>query len=578
MIKRKKLHDDVHRPSQLTSRLVSYMKRTLRPDLIAGLTVAMVAIPQGMSYAAIAGVNPLYGLYTAILPAVVGALFGSSSHLITGPTNATALATASALLAFAGRSDYVEYVFALAVITGLVRLLLGVLRLGDIIRYVSNSVLTGFLAGAGILIIVNQLHGMLGLSRPIGANTVTTLQDLARQLPRVNPYVLAVGLFAIVILILGKRMAPKLPRALLAILLASVVVQVTGWASRGVTLVSDLGSALGDGRLTFHLPAIRLEEAEGLLASAGAVALLSLVEAMSIAKTISLASGQRVDPSREFVGQGLASLVGGFFRCIPSSGSLARSGVAYGSGAKTRLAGVLSGLSVLLVVLVGSRLIRYIPVASLAGVVILSAYGLFDYRHLKLTWQSRATSRVVLAVTIAATLLLPLYIAIYLGTLLSIGIYLYESSNIQLSYLTLDDNGRFVENSLEDIATEQPAIALINLDGTLYFAAVDDLEQHLQGLLRTGIKVMILRVRRLHLLASTGVMALNRIVSGGRQLGVDVLICGVTDEISETLQSCEFGAPAGIDPVFRASDTLFESTGRALKRAREIIGKGQSAP
>ena len=559
----------------LGTRISAYVRYRLRPDLVAGLTVAMVAVPQGMSYAAIAGVNPVYGLYTAIIPAIIGSLFGSSNHLMTGPTNATALATAGALAALAGRPDYFEYVFAMAVIAGLVGLILGLLRLGGLIRYVSNSVLTGFLAGAGILIIVNQCHSLLGLSRPLGANTLTVLWDLVQQSSQTNPRVLATGFLAIVVLVLCKRISPRLPRALLAIVLAGVVVRVTGWDSRGVALVSDLGRSLGKVRLAFHVPAISLENVESLLASASAIALLSRVEAMSIARTIALASGQRIDPSREFVGQGLASLVGGFFQCIPSSGSLSRSGVAYGSGAKTRLAGVLSGVFVLLVLLAFSRLIGYIPIAGLAGVVVVSAYGLFDYRHLKLTWQSRATSRVVLAVTFFATLLLPLHIAIYLGTLLSIGIYLYESGSIQLKYLTLNERGEFVEHSLEDIAAEQPSIALINVEGTLYFAAVDELEDSLQALLETGVKVMILRVRRLHLLASTGVLALKRIVTRARQVDATVLICGVTDEVNEILESSGLKSVAVADPIFRASDILFESTNQALRRAREIVTESE---
>ena len=176
--------------NRLALRIPDYVRQALRSDLVAGLTVAMVAVPQGMSYAAIAGVNPLHGLHTAVVPTIVAAIFGSSSHLITGPTNATALATASVLLAFAGQANYAEYVFALALLTGLIRLILGTVRLGSILRYVSSSVLTGFLAGAGVLIVLNQLHTLFGLQRPVGADTINIIQDLAARLRGINPYVL----------------------------------------------------------------------------------------------------------------------------------------------------------------------------------------------------------------------------------------------------------------------------------------------------------------------------------------------------------------------------------------------------
>ncbi len=547
----------------------SYFRQNLRFDLIAGLTVAMVAIPQSMAYAAIAGVNPIYGLYAAIVPAIIGALFGSSNHLITGPTNATALVTAGVLVTVSGAAS-IEFVFALAILSGLIRLALGLFKLGSIIRYVSNSVLTGFLAGAGVLIIINQLGNLLGIPRPSGAGTLTVVWELLQGLPQLDPHVLMTGLLAIAVLLITKRISKKLPAALLAIGLAGVLVAITGWDAHGVKLVRDLGS-LSQAGLTFHLPEVTLPEAQTVLASAGAIALLSLVEAMSVAKALGLSSGQRINASREFVAQGLASIAGGFFQAIPSSGSPSRSAVNYGSGAKTRLAGLFSGLLVLLAMLTFARLIGYIPVASLAAVVIVSAYSMIDRHHLRLTWQSRRVSRLVLAVTFLSTLLLPLHLAIYLGALLSIGIYLYESSNLKLSYLTLNGNGGFVEHSLDDVLRERPSVALINVEGALYFGAVEDLEQHVEEILQRGVQVIILRVRHMHLLASTGVTALEGLITRAEQLGTTVLLCGVTDEIETTLTSSGIESMVGSKRTFKASETLFEATHEALQYASTIV-------
>ncbi len=544
------------------------------PDVLAGLTVAMVALPQGMGYAAIVGVNPLYGLYTAIVPAIIGALFGSSNHLITGPTNATALATASVLLAYAGQPDYVEYVFAVAVITGLLRLVLGLLRLGGMIRYVSHSVLTGFLAGAGILIVVNQLHSLLGLARPAGANTLTIVADVVQRLSLSNPYALATGLLTMGLLLAGRRWMVKIPAALLAIVLAGLFVHAVGWSSRGIVLIRDLGS-LSEAVPTFHAPQVPLREQLALAVSAAPIALLSLVEAMSIAYTIMLASRQYIDPSREFVGQGFASLVGGFFHCIPSSGSLARSAVAYGSGARTRLAGVLSGGFVLLMLLLFSPYIGYIPVASLAGVVIVSAQRLVDYERLSLTWKSPATNRLVLGTTFISTLVLPLHVAILVGTLLSIGVYLHESSNIRLSYLCPSASGGFEEHGLQRCLDDHPAIALVNLEGTLYFAAVDDLQNKLEEVLQADVRVLILRVRRFHLLAGAGISAFRRIFDRAKVAKAVVLISGVSDEFKQILESSELEGVVGRDQTFWASISLFESTQQALERASEILAEAE---
>jgi sulfate permease, SulP family len=296
------------------------------------------------------------------------------------------------------------------------------------------------------------------------------------------------------------------PWPLIAIIAASVWVQLVGWEDYGIRLVADLG--IPENPLpAFFFPSFPMGEVLPLASAAGAVALFGLVEAMSIAKALSLSSGQRIDPSRELIGQGLASMAGGFFQSIPSSGSPSRSAVNYNAGAKTKLSGAFSGLFVLLVLVLFARWTAYIPMPALAAVVIVSAYGLIDRRHIVLTWQARAASRIVLVTTFAATLLLPLHYAIYLGGLLSILIYLYESGHLELSYLTVNEDGYFVEHRLEDLYKNPPEIAIINIEGDLYFGAVSDLEAAMDRLLSAGIKVMILRIRRMRRMASTGVSA-----------------------------------------------------------------------
>jgi len=549
--------------------IFTYVQQSLRLDLTAGLTVAMVAVPQSMAYAAIAGVNPVYGLYTAIIPAIIGALFGSSRHLITGPTNATALVTAGVLFAVAG-SNNLELVFALAILSGLIRLLLGLFKLGSIIRYVSNSVLTGFLTGAGVLIIINQLGNLSGIPRPAGAGTLTIVWEFLQDLAGLNPYVLTIGLLAMAVVIMGKRINKNMPAALLAIVIAGAATALLGWQPQGVKLVSDLGS-LGQAGLAFHLPQVSLAQAQTLVASAGAIALLSLVESMSVAKAIGLSSGQRINPSREFIAQGLASIAGGLFQAIPSSGSPSRSAVNYGSGAKTRLSGLFSGLFVLFMMIAFSWLIGFIPIASLAGVVIISAWQMIDRHHLALTWQSRVVSRVVFLVTFIATLLLPLHIAIYLGALLSIGIYLYESSTLKLSYLTRTADYQFVEHNLDDVRRECPAVALINVEGALYFGAVEDLETHIEEIFHRGVKVVILRVRNMHLMASTGVTAIEGLANRAGQLGITLLMSGVTAEVESTLLTSGSGQLVEINRMFKATDTMFESTHQALNFAENLV-------
>jgi sulfate permease, SulP family len=473
------------------------------------------------------------------------------------------------LLTFAGDARYIELVFLLAILTGLFKLVLGLLRLGSIIRFVSNSVLTGFLSAVGILIIIGQLGSMSGIPSG-GANAAQIMYRLLTGLEEFNFRAALVGLLTIAIMVRGQRINRMVPWPLLAIIVTSVWVQLVGWQAHNIRLVADLG--IPENPLPrFLIPSFPVAEALPLASAAGAVALFGLVEAMSIAKALSLSSGQRIDPSREMVGQGLASVAGGFFQCIPPSGSPSRSAVNYNSGAKTKLSGAFSGLFVLIVLVVFARWTAYIPMPALAAVVIVSAYGLIDRRHIQLTWQSRAASRIVLVSTFAATLLLPLHYAIYLGGLLSILIYLYESGHLEMSYLTVNEDGYFVEHQLEDLYRNPPEIAIINIEGDLYFGAVSDLEAAMDKLLTAGIKVMILRIRRMRRLASTGVSALQWSIITARRQGTEILICGVTPQAMPILDSTGISALVGKENIFPGSDVLFRSTREALDRAQEIL-------
>jgi SulP family sulfate permease len=551
--------------------LTRYLQNSLRFDLVAGFTVALIAVPQAMAYAAIAGVPPIYGLYTAILPAIIGSLLGSSHHLITGPTNAIALVTAGVLVGVAGRADFVEVVFALALIGGAIQLVFGLLRLGGIIRFVSNSVLTGFLTGASLLIIVNQTSNLLGLPRVTAVETPFIVLELAQNLPLWNPFAATIALTTILLLVACRHINPNLPAPLLALVVTTLLAALLDGSMQSIKLVRDMG-AMTSALPTLRLPQVALDlgTIELLMTSGGAVALLGLVEAMSVAKSLALSTGQTLNASREFVGQGLASLASGLFQGIPPSGSLSRSAVNFSSGARTRMAGAFSGGFVFLALLAFAPWLGNIPMAGLAGIVVVAAVKMIDVEHIKSTWQSRATSRVTFLVTFIATLLLPLHYAIYLGVLLSIGLYLHESSNLQLSYL-VERDGKFIERSFAELAQNPPPIAIVHVEGALYFGATDDLEQRLDTLFQSGVKVAILRLRRVRLLGSTGVTAFERIAASAKRYGTRVMLCGVRNEVAETLEASGTSGFFGAENIFKADDALFESTQMALRRAKASI-------
>jgi len=547
-----------------------YFLGKFRADLTAGLTVAMVVIPQGMAYAAIAGVNPVYGLFTAIIPTTIAALLGSFPHLITGPTNPTALVTASVLIAYADRADYLEFVLALAILAGLFKLVLGLLKLGSLTKYISNSVLVGFLTSAGVLIIAGQMGNLLGIPLVKSGELWTMISDFIANLSNINPLTLVVSMGSVLMMIIIRRINRKLPAALITIALATLFVNLTGWGNQGVRLVTDFGLPTHVG-INFHIPNINLNDLSSLGISGAAVALFGLMETVSIAKAMAQMSGDRLDPSQEMVGQGMASFIGGFFMCMPSSGSSSRTVINIVNGAKTRLSAVISGISVFIFLILFSSLIGYIPVPALAAVVVVSSAGLINISLIKLTWQSRVQSRVVMLLTFVSTLVLPLEYAIYLGVLTAILIYLGQSSHINLNYIVEDEEGQFIELPMKRIEKQKPHIAIVNIEGDLYFAAVEDLRNQIEQILETDIKVLILRFRRTHLLGSTGVMALEQLLRSARDKGIKILFCGLQEDIREPLEAAGVTDSIGRAHVFPASHQLYQSTQQALEKAREII-------
>jgi len=555
---------------KITKEIRRYFLGKFRADLTAGLTVAMVVVPQGMAYAAIAGVNPIYGLFTAIIPAIIAALFGSFPYLVTGPTNPTALVTASVLLTYSDRTNYLEFVLALAILAGLFKLVLGLLKLGSLTKYISNSVLVGFLTGAGVLIITGQIDNLLGITLTKSGNLWHVIMDIFTNLSKAEVTNIAISLGSIIIMILIQRINRKLPASLITIILAALLVYFAGWEDQRIRLVSDIGLPEQVG-LRFHIPSISLREFASLGVSGAAVAVFSLMETVSIAKAMSQMSGDRLDSSKEMIGQGLASFIGGFFLCMPSSGSPSRTVVNMVNGAKTRVSAILSGLSVFIFLMLFSNLIGYIPIPTLAAVVVISSAGLININLIKFTWQSSIQSRLAMILTIVSTLVLPLEYAIYMGILSTILIYLIQSSHINLTYIIEDDEGRFIELPMNDIEKHNPEIAIINIEGDLYFAAVEDLQEQIEQIFQTDLKVLILRFRRTHFLGSTGVMALERLIKSTHEKNIRILFCGLQEDIREPLDSAGVTDTIGQKHIFTADHHLYKSTHQALVKAREII-------
>ena len=461
-------------------------RRTLRADFLAGLTGAIIVLPQGVAFAMIAGLPPEYGLYTAIVPAVVAAFFGSSFHLVSGPTTAISIVlfTTVSPLAQVGSPSYIEMVLTITFLTGLFQLSLGVARLGALVNFVSHSVVVGFTTGAALLIGTSQLSNFLGIPGSKRHAFIHVWSDLFRHLPDINLLVLAISITTLVTAILLKRYLPKLPGMLVAMVIGSILSLLLNGKEHGVRLVGSLPAHLPP----FSLPDLSTANIRSFAPAALALTMLGLAEAVSIARAVATRSHQRIDSNQEFIGQGLANIVGSFFSSYASSGSFTRTGVNFDSGARTPLASVFAAAMLLLILLLIAPLTAYLPIPAMAGVLLLVSWNLIDFHHLETIIRTSRQEIAVLAVTFLATLLVELEFAIYVGVILSLLLYLNRTSHP--AFVTLvadhqDDSQRFVNINRKELP-ECPQLKIIRVDGSLFFGAVNHFAEELRTVTRSN--------------------------------------------------------------------------------------------
>ena len=454
---------------------------SVRADLIAGLTGTIILVPQAVAYASIAGLPPEYGLYTAIVPVIVAALFGSSLHLVSGPTAALSIVIFATIspLAAPGSAAYIQLVFSLTFLCGVLMLVMGFARLGFLVNFISHSVVIGFTAGAAVLIAASQLKNFFGVSAAASASFIETLSRFAQALPGFNPYVFSVGVITLLAGIGTRRYLPKLPHMISAMLVGSVyaaALQAVFGNGISVATVDAIPRSLPP----LSMPELSMQTLRELGAIALALTMLSLTEAIAIARAVALKSGQRIDSSQEFIGQGLANLLGSFASGYVSSGSFTRSGVNYSAGAKTPLAPVFSALFLVLTLIAFAPLVRFLPIASMAAILLMVAYSLIDMHHIMMIARTSRAEAAILLATFLATLFLHLEFAIYVGVLLSLMVFLERTARPTLrNAVPAPGVGsyHFIAQTNEPDCCQ---LKMVFIDGAIYFGAVDHVQGHLR--------------------------------------------------------------------------------------------------
>ena len=451
---------------------------TLRADMLAGLTGAVIVLPQGVAFAMIAGLPPEYGLYTAIVTPIVAALFGSSLHLISGPTTAISIIVFSSVssLAEPGSEAYISMVLTLTFMAGIYQLAFGLARLGTLVNFVSHAVVVGFTSGAAILIATSQMKHVFGLVMPRGHSFLYVWMNILNEVEHINPYVLAVAMVTLAFAILFRIVIPRWPGMLFAMIIGSLVCLLMDGSQHGIRLVGQMPATLPPA----SLPDFSFGTIRQLAPKALAVALLGLIEALSIGRSIAAKSRQPIDGNQEFIGQGLSNIIGSFFSSYAGSGSFTRSGINYQAGAITPLSAVFSSVLLALLLLLIAPLTAYLPIAAMGGIILLVAYHLIDVHHIRTILKTSAEETAVLLTTFLATLFLDLEFAIYAGVLLSLILYLNRTAHPRIANLA--PNPDTFGPPLVEAEIECPKLKIIRIDGPLFFGAVNHVGEYLYNI------------------------------------------------------------------------------------------------
>jgi sulfate permease, SulP family len=531
---------------------LSYSADELKRDLIAGLTVGAISLPQAMAYALLAGVDPRFGLYSAIVVTAVASIFGSSSHLINGPTSAISLVVFSALSFFdpEQKVEAAEAMFLIGAMVGVIQILISVFKLGDLTRYISESVILGFMSAAAALLAVGQIGNALGVhDRGTGAQHV--LYRLWMTLTQGDPYnlkALGITVVTLALAVSFRRLVRRyrLPQfdMLAALIVVALGAYLLGWTTPGANgkTVIAVAGAVPASLPSFHIPVVKLSLIKDLGAQSLAIAFLGLLEAMAIAKSIANQTRQSFDFNRQCLAEGLANLVGGFFRCLPGSGSLSRSAINFQAGGATRFSGIVVSVSVALAVLAFAPLARYVPKPALAALLLLTATRLIEPQRIVYTIRASALDAGVLTLTALTALAFGLDQAILVGVGVSIILFVPRAAKLKASELVVDDDGVVREK----VAADPPcrSFVLYDLEGELFFGAAPELERYFTELTKRAqandVRHIVLRVKRVR---NPDVVCLERLehfLKTSERLGITVLLAGVRPDLLDAMRSLRF--------------------------------------
>ncbi|MDR3465787.1 MAG: SulP family inorganic anion transporter [Xanthobacteraceae bacterium] len=563
--------------------MIDYGRNALRRDVIAGLTVAAISLPQGMAYALLAGVDPRYGLYSAIVVTAVASIFGSSSHLINGPTSAISLVVFSALSIFDAdqRVEAAEAMFLLAVMVGTIQIAIAVLRLGDLTRYISESVILGFMSAAALLLAIGQVSNALGV-RDKGTGAQHILYRLWLTLTTgdaidVKPVLVTLATLALAVALRHLVRRYRWPQfdMLAVLVIVGVGAYLAGWTVPGADGRTAIGvaGAVPPDLPSFHIAKVKLSWAMDLASDSVAIAFLGLLEALAIAKSIAYQTRQPLDFNRQCLAEGLANLTGGFFQCLPGSGSLSRSAINFQAGAATRFSGILTAAFVAVAVIGFAPLARYVPKPALAALLLLTASRLVDVRRLVYAVRASRVDAGVVLITALSAVAFGLDLAIIIGVALSILLFVPRAAKIRAAELVVDDDDVVRERLPSEPSNR--GFLLYDLEGELFFGAGPELEKMLHRIQQQAdgmeVKHILLRLKRVRNPDVVSLEHLEHFLKEARSRGTSVWLAGLRPDLLAAFDRLNFTALIEGDHVFPQGADEDSATLAAVRRIRSEL-------
>jgi SulP family sulfate permease len=546
---------------------------TLKADLLAGITVALVAIPQSLAYAQLAGVPAYYGLYAALIPTVIGALFGSSKQLSTGPVAMTSLLTAASVapLAAHGSELFYSYVILLALLSGGFQIAFGALRIGVLLNFLSHPVLMGFINAAAIIIGLSQLPTLLGIPAQQSEHFILDIWQVVSHIDTMHEMSLGFGLSAIILLVSFKKFAPRLPGVLITVALLTWISYALDFANMGGKVVGLVPQGLPN----ISVPPMDWHATVALLPAGFVIALISFMEAMSSSKVIAIKTRQPWDENKELIGQGLAKIAAAFCHSMPVSGSFSRSALNLASDAKTPLSSVISAIFVLLTLLFFTSALHHLPKPVLAAIIMMAVIGLINFRSIRNAWRANRDDGIASIVTFVATLAFAPNIqnGILTGIILSLALVLFRMMRPRIAILGMHDDATLRDAQRHHLPPLPARLGAIRYDGALRFMNVSYFEDALLKLERENPQISHILVKSsgINDLDASGADMLFNLIERFKKNGITLAFSGPKKQVQEVMDRTGLTEKIGAANIFATDRSAIEELYRRLDKPISTI-------